>query len=128
MRYQKNGAWEFRQRALQLVLGVYVQMVGRLVENQPVVLAVHHNRQPYLGVFAAAEYAHLAGDMLVRQAALGETKPHLPVLHRRKLRPEGIQRRFLRIARRLLLEIAREKIIAQLHLTAKRRQLAEDCL
>ena len=97
VRYQKDGAGEFRQCALQLVLGVYVQMVGRLVENQPVVLAVHHNRQPYLGVFAAAEYAHLAGDMLVRQTALGETKPHLPVLHRRKLRPEGIQRRLLAI-------------------------------
>ena len=58
-------------------------------------LAVHDDRQPHLGIFPAAEHAHLTGDVLIGQSAFGETQPHFAVFHRRELCPEGIERRFL---------------------------------
>ena len=64
---QQDGARIFGQGAFQLLLGIHVQVIGRFVENQPVVLPVHDHGQADLGVFTAGKNTHLTGDVVIGQ-------------------------------------------------------------
>ena len=81
MGYQQYAALERFQRSLQLLLGVHIQMVGGLVQHQPVHILQHHLAQAHLRSFAAAQHENLASDVLVGQAAACQGCAHLIVGH-----------------------------------------------
>ena len=70
----ENASFVFHERPLELRLGVHVEVVGGLVEDQKVGRAAHQLAEADLGLLAAGEDADLALDMLGRQAAFGERR------------------------------------------------------
>ena len=53
MGYQEYAALKGLEGSLQLFLGIHIQMVGGLVQHQPVYVLEHHLAQAHLGGFAA---------------------------------------------------------------------------
>lgn len=66
---EQDAAFKGDEGAFELFFGVYVQMVGRFVQYQPVYVAQHQFAQAHFGGFAAAQNKNLAGDMLIGQPA-----------------------------------------------------------
>ena len=66
---QKDAALVFLQGVLQFSLGINVQMVCRLVEQENICFGIHDLAQTYLCLLTTGEYPHLALNMLCRQPA-----------------------------------------------------------
>lgn len=95
VRDEQDAALVFLERTLQLVLGIDIEMVGRLVQHEQVRLVVDQLAQPHLGLLSAAQHRNLALDMLGRQAAAGERGAHLELGEGGELAPDFLDARII---------------------------------
>lgn len=89
-----------------------IQVVGRFVEYEPVMLPVHYYGKAYLCIFAAAEDAHLTGYMFIGKAAFGKAETDLAVFHGWELLPEIVQCCLTAVPACFLAEISRKEIVS----------------
>ena len=82
----------------------------RLVQKQNVRFFIHQLTQTHLRLFPATQYTYLTFNMLGSQTAFGESRPHLILSIRRKLRPDLINTGSLVITLYFLLKISNLKI------------------
>ena len=67
----QDTAFIFFQSALQLGLGVLVEMIRRLIKKKQVGLSVYEFAKAHFGLLASGEDSHLAFYMLSGEPALG---------------------------------------------------------
>ena len=99
--------------ALELVLGIHVEVVRGLVEKKDVALAVYELAEAHLSLLAARENAHLALDMFGGKAALGQSGTDLLLGEAGELAPDLVDAGGGVVIAALLLEIADLKVVAQ---------------
>ena len=68
----QDSARELAQRLIQCLLGVQIQMVGGLVQDQHIGLAQHHNGKLELGPLTAGQRPHLLIDILAGEQYIAQ--------------------------------------------------------
>ena len=124
----ENAAFVFHERPLELRLGVHVEVVGGLVEDQKVGRAAHQLAEPDFGLLAAGEDADLALDMLGRQAAFGERRTDLVLREARKFLPDLLDASGVRILAHFLFKISNLQILSRLDGALKRGDETQEAL
>ena len=109
----------FHEGAFQLFFGVYVQVVGGLVEDQKVRGAAHQLAKADFGLFAAGEDFDLALDVLGGEAAFGQGGADFVLGKARKLLPDLFDAGGVNVLIHFLFEIADLQILAGLDRSLK---------
>ena len=96
---------EILQRLLQHLAAVHVEMVGRLVQQQHVVLSQHQLRQRHPALLASAEGGNGAEHLVSRKQELSQRTPYLVLLQPPEFVPDLIQHGFAVIQPGLMLVV-----------------------
>ena len=110
----ENAAFVFHERPLELRLGVHVEVVGGLVEDQKVGRAPHQLAEADFGLLAAREDADFALDMLGRQAAFGERRTDLVLREAGKFLPDFLNAGGVCVLAHFLFKISNFQILFRL--------------
>ena len=115
----ENAAFVVHERPLELRLGVHVEVVGGLVEDQKVRGAAHQLAKADFGLFAAGEDFDLALDVLGGEAAFGQGGADFVLGKARKLLPDLFDAGGVNVLIHFLFEIADLQILAGLDRSLK---------
>ena len=85
---EKNTALVFFQGTFQLFLGIYIQMVGWLVQKEDVGWFIQNLAQPDLSLLATGEYTHLTFDVFCSQTTFGQSRAHFKLIKSREFLPD----------------------------------------
>ena len=127
MRHGEQRAVKILQRALQHLAAVHVQMVGRLVQQQQVVVAQHQLGQRHAPLFAAGQ--GLDGLIYIVAGKQEKRQHAADAIHfqARKFIPDLVQNVLFRVEPRLmLLIVAHIHIRTEYHRAAVRLKPARD--
>ena len=85
---EKNTALVFFQGTFQLFLGIYIQMVGWLVQKEDVGWFIQNLAQPDLSLLATGEYTYLTFNVFCSQTTFGQGRAHLKLIKSREFLPD----------------------------------------
>ena len=105
MAHSQDCARVVRKRFLQDFPAVHIQVVGRFVQQQHVVLPEHQLRQGHPSFFPAAERADRGEHVVSREKEHSQRAAHLILFHPREPVPHLVQHRLLPVQARLVLVI-----------------------
>ena len=114
MAYHQNASAICDQCTLQFVLGIHIEVVGGLVEDEYIGGTVDQLAETHLCLFTAGQDFDKAFNMLGCKAAFCEGGTHLILGKRGKFLPDLFDTGLRVVLGRFLLKIANIQVISQL--------------
>ena len=128
MAYHQNASAICDQCTLQFVLGIHIEVVGGLVEDEYIGGTVDQLAETHLCLFTAGQDFDKTFNMLGCKAAFCEGGTHLILAVARKLLPDLLDTGCGNILTHFLLEIADLQIISLLYAAGEGIDQTEDAL
>ncbi len=129
VRDEDDRAGKILERLLQLLAGVEVEMIGRLVEEEQVVPLLHHDRERQPPLLAAREARDRREHLVAAKREAGEVRAHRLLGLRRVLVPDRIDRAAGRVEiRELLVVVADRHVVPRRHAAREGGQTAGERL
>ena len=124
----ENAAFVVHERPLELRLGVHVEVIGGLVEDQKVGGATNQFAEADFGLLAAGEDADFALDMLRCEAAFGERRTDFVLREAGEFLPDLFDAGRVCVLAHFLFKISNFQILSRLNGARKGGDEAKEAL